>query len=45
MDWTAILKQGGVPEPPGYRGDSGKDQLEAKEAEKAEEKAKGKKKA
>ena len=19
MDWTAILKQGGVPEPPGYR--------------------------
>ena len=39
MDWTKILKQGGVPEPPGYQ-----EAIEAVKAKPKKKKAKGKKK-
>ena len=39
MDWTKILKQGGVPEPPGYY-----EAIKAVKAKPKKKKAKGKKK-
>ena len=41
MDWTKILKQGGVPEPPGYREQVARVKAMPKREKK---KAKGKKK-
>ena len=39
MDWTAILKKGNIPEPPGYQ-----ETLETMEAKPKRKKSKGKKK-
>ncbi len=39
MDWTKILKQGGVPEPPGYH-----EAIKAVKSKPKKKKAKGKKK-
>jgi len=46
MDWTAILKQGGVPEPPGYHETMARiDAKPKREKKKPKPKAKPKRKA